>query len=121
MKKKLLFFMIAAMMLFGNIAFASSSYTAITRSMVGADGAEYKMSGKLYMDGINESSSTNDLYVEAYRSLLGPDPNVRSFLLKSGKAASTTFVVPNGYYYVHLDPAGPYARGCDGYGLLRPN
>ncbi|MBN2908838.1 hypothetical protein JQC72_04780 [Polycladomyces sp. WAk] len=118
MKKKLFFSAIAGVMFFGNTALAATSSATITSSMTGADGAEYYMTGYDTISGANYTSSSNDLYVEAYHTVTGPDELKSSTRLGPGASLNKSINPGNGYFYVHLDPAGAYERGCNGWGKL---
>jgi hypothetical protein len=122
MKKKLSFFIIAAVMLFGNMVLASPppiSYAKISSTMTGADGAEHKMSDDNLMTGGNDKNSTNDLYVEVYQTVTGPDKLIQSIRLKSGEGINPAKMFQkSGYLYIHLDPAGAFYTGCNGWGTV---
>ena len=116
MRKKIIFSVIAAILLLTNAAFAATSSATITSTMTGADGATYSMTNYVDNSGQNYASSTNTLWVELYISVDGPDQRFSGSLMAVNGSASWRDTVPTGNYYIHLDPDGPLYTGCNGWG-----
>ncbi|PKM47541.1 MAG: hypothetical protein CVV03_02685 [Firmicutes bacterium HGW-Firmicutes-8] len=116
MRKKIIFSVIAAILLLANSAFAVTSSATITSNMTGANGAEYSMTNYIDNSGQNYASSTNTLWVELYRAVDGPDQRVNGSLVAINGSTSWRDTVSTGIYYIHLDPDGPFYTGCNGWG-----
>lgn len=116
MKRKIMAATFAVCMLFASAAFAATSSTYITSTMTGADGCDHSMAGNVTTSGQNYDSSTEDLWVELYRSVSGPDTRISGSMMAVGGNTSFSNNVASGTYYVHLDPDGPNYTGCNGYG-----
>lgn len=99
--------------------------TAIIRSeSFGEDGQISAMNGSVKVYGYNIKTGTNSLWVEPYKSAVGPDTRLAnlSTLLPLGSAQASLLksgTVTSGDYYIHLDPDGPLYGGSNGYGSLQ--
>lgn len=97
------------------VAFAKvDSYVNITANQTGAWGYTRMYAGStgnLY--GWNSSDSTNVLYCATDT---GATYRTMRMVIGSGVCTQTGFAIVPGSYRVVLDPSGPNASGCIGYG-----
>jgi hypothetical protein len=109
--------------LFTGNALAATSSASITSSETGKNGAVISSpNGKGTLFGDNDTYSTNDLWVELYASVYGPDVRDIGYKLAPGYTANPYYTgLIQGDVYVHLDPDGPYYKGCNGVGSFRAN
>jgi hypothetical protein len=100
--------------------FAASSSANIYEWQSQVSGPETVMSGTLYLSGNNNTTSSNELWIEAYKVVAYfPDTKLSSTEVSIGGSLNTSLSnQPNGMYYVNLDPDGIGSTGCNGSGTL---
>ncbi|MFC4775913.1 hypothetical protein ACFO9Q_03860 [Paenibacillus sp. GCM10023252] len=68
------------------------------------------------VQGFNNSSSDNQLWVQLYRSDFGLNDKITEEEIAIGTSYSWKKNVSDGNYYIHLDPDGPNYNGVIGSG-----
>lgn len=108
--------------LFAGNALAATSSAVIIQSETGKDGSIVSNpNGKGTLYGSNDKYSTNSLWVELYASTYGPDVRDLGYKLSPGYSANPYYTgLIQGKEYIHLDPDGPYYKGCNGNGTFTP-
>lgn len=105
-------------------AFAYStgtSYADISLNSSGEYGPDYEMSGTVRVIGSQRSDATNTLYIAIQRkgsTIIGGDVFTTS--CGAGASVDSTYNLneTGRQYHVLLDPSGPNATGCHGYGQV---
>ena len=86
----------------------------------GSRGPDVPMYGTIYGEGENYANATNTLYVACQPTEQGTYKTAPA--VPGGGCNYTIKDAVTGNYHVLLDPAGPLATGCDGWGEIRnPN
>lgn len=121
MKKKILTSVIVGCVSLTGYAFASTgnySEAYIAYNQEGQSGTPASMNGTVTVSGQNNTGSSNDVWVELYKDVVGVDTLVNGLKIPPSTTLKTLYTenVATGSYYIHLDPAGTLYNSVIGYG-----
>lgn len=99
---------------------AYTSYQTISSDQDGAWGPDSYASDDVFIKGNNYSSSTNTLWVagqtQGYKVFGHTFGNIPIGIGTTNSRTATQVIEHK--YHVILDPAGPLAKGCNGWGYI---
>lgn len=130
MKKRIISALLLGLTLVGVSTYKVSAYVdyvtaSISSNQTGVDSARglWNCQDYLELSGTNQSTSTEDLWVEAYEQKDNAvDRRENYIFLNKGQSNSYRWLLSAVYegknYYLHLDPDGALHKGCNGSGTL---
>lgn len=105
----------------GGNALAATSSTTISSTQSSASGSPISVSlGNITtLNGYNNSSSTNNVYIQKIKDVTGPDSVTYEYKLGPGtSAAKSSTTESTGAYYVGMNPEGALSTGVNGSASL---